>query len=113
MSNRLLPITVLVLVLTITAAGADHKPAVRVQKIADLPTIYIGEQPSLSAAIACSVSQYDEIVGYIAWVTGEEWYKSYMDPAVSCSDPYPFEVTFKKKCNELFWFTGHLTCPPL
>jgi hypothetical protein len=93
MPSRLLRSIITIVILTGGVAIAGTKPEVRVQKIGNLTEMTLGEPGPLTAAVACSVSQNSEIISYITWIVGEEWYKSYMDPAVNCQDPYPYEVT--------------------
>lgn len=48
----------------------------------------------LSAADTCIVSQNKEIIYRIeGWVTGNELYKSLLNPGLSCTNAYPFTVT--------------------
>ncbi len=50
--------------------------------------------PRLTLADSCFVSPNSDVIYRIdQWVTGQELYKSYMDPAASCGDSaYPFTV---------------------
>jgi len=47
----------------------------------------------LAAASACTTGSVSQIFWYIEqWVTGNELYKSYIDPSVGCPNPYPFTI---------------------
>ncbi|PWB69058.1 hypothetical protein C3F09_10660 [candidate division GN15 bacterium] len=46
-----------------------------------------------SAASACTTGSVTQLFWYIEqWVTGNELYKAYIDPAVGCPNPYPFTI---------------------
>lgn len=65
-------------------------------RIVPIPTSTMNDirvQPFLSAADTCFVSQNGELVTIIeGWVVGQELYKSLMDPAASCPQPYPYTI---------------------
>lgn len=60
--------------------------------------------PSLATADTCIV-RHDAGIYYKidGWVTGNELYKGYCDPALTCPNPYPFIVT---EINMPMYFTG-------
>ena len=81
-------------VLTCASAGpAADKQAVRMERIGDVPENNIFLAPSLATADTCFVSDNREITTRIdGWVYGFELYKSLMNPAHQCENPYPFTV---------------------
>ncbi|MBD3402800.1 hypothetical protein GF420_07880 [candidate division GN15 bacterium] len=91
---RFLSATVLLLVLFLTATGiAADKRQARVEKIGDVSRGEIRVSPRLASADTCWVRTDNGIIMQIdGWVIGEELYKSYLDPAESCENPYPFTV---------------------
>lgn len=51
--------------------------------------------PRFSSAEICTVRHDADAYWAIShWITGEELYKSYQDPALSCIGPYPFTVQY-------------------
>ena len=101
MIRRILVNSILIMALASATSAAD-KGSVRVQKISN-PEIKnqavttspaVSPSPGLATADLCVVSEYDEIAWQIdGWIIGFELYKSLMDPANSCPNPYPFAVT--------------------
>lgn len=84
----------LVLLVAISTAAADSKQA-RVVRI-DQPDVKVlrAGTSSLSAVDTCIVRHDEGIAWKIdGWVIGNELYKNYLDPSLSCPDPYPFVVT--------------------
>ena len=82
-------------ILVIGPAGlAANKQAVRVERVGDVPEDNIFLAPSLAAADTCFVSDNQELYWRIdGWVIGYELYKSLMNPAHQCANPYPFLIT--------------------
>ncbi|MEW5795795.1 MAG: dockerin type I domain-containing protein [Candidatus Zixiibacteriota bacterium] len=77
-----------------SAGLAANKQAVRVERISDVPKSDIFLAPSLAAADTCFVSDNQVLMWRInGWVTGQELYKSLMNPAHQCEGPYPFTIT--------------------
>jgi hypothetical protein len=73
---------------------AEEKKAAAIRRVGDSPTGQLVVSPLLTTADPCEVRSDTGIIMRIDnWVTGEELYTSYLDPAVSCPDPYPFTVT--------------------
>lgn len=86
----------LCLVMLVTASGvggADKRQAV----IRPLPVDSrqaLSNSIGLTAADTCIVSQTKQIIYRIdGWVTGNELYKSLLNPGLSCTNAYPFTVT--------------------
>ncbi|MFZ1684004.1 MAG: dockerin type I domain-containing protein [Candidatus Zixiibacteriota bacterium] len=51
-------------------------------------------QASFVAAVACTAASTDSVAYRMdGWVTGQELYKSYINPALQCSNPYPYTIT--------------------
>ncbi len=51
-------------------------------------------RPNLSAADTCEVRHDLGMFWQIGnWVVGNELYKSYLDPSLTCANPYPYSVT--------------------
>ncbi len=75
--------------------AAGSKTAPRVTPITSAPTQNIGERGSqFVSATACTAGSVDQVFYYMSgWVTGNELYKSYIDPARQCPNPYPYTVT--------------------
>lgn len=82
------------LLLLTASINAVEKKEARLVRIGDLPSQEIRVRPRLAAADTCLVRHDSGAVWKIdGWVTGEELYKGYLDPAASCANPYPFTVT--------------------
>lgn len=82
-----------ILLIGITSLAAD-KQAVRMERIGDVPKGDILLAPSFATADTCFVSDNQPITTRIdGWVIGLELYKSLMNPAHQCTNPYPFTVT--------------------
>jgi hypothetical protein len=79
-----------------TVLGADRRQP-RVHQMDSVKVRYGGEIRITSArdtAGLCYVVPVDRMVWRVdGWVTGNELYKNYLDPALSCQDPYPFSIT--------------------
>jgi len=81
------------LLISSTVLAADRTGA-RLEKIGDIPVKELRVRPSLATADTCRVTPNDVIVWRIdGWVIGFELFKSLMDPAASCDQPYPFTIT--------------------
>lgn len=94
MSFRTAAISWLALLLIGSALYAGDKKTVRVERIGDVPATDIFLAPSLVTADTCFVSDNQEITTRIdGWVIGFELYKSLMNPANNCINPYPFTIT--------------------
>lgn len=86
------------------SASAARKSPGTLQSATDIPVQTIFASPNLSAAAACTVSSVSEIVYRMdGWVTGNELYKTYIDPASQCQNAYPFTVT---AVNMLMYFAA-------
>ncbi len=87
-------ISSLVLLLLVAQTNADQRKEAKLVRIGDLPSQDIRIRPSLATADSCVVRHDSGMVWKIdGWVTGNELYKGYLDPAASCEGPYPFAVT--------------------
>ncbi len=72
---------------------AADKQAVRVERIGDISPQDIILAPSLISADTCTVTSYTTLTMRIdGWVTGFELYKTLMNPATRCPNPYPYTV---------------------
>ena len=94
MSRRLIITTcVIMIAMAATIHGAGKQsPQVAPLQYSELKQL----RPStgMAAADTCVVSLADSLVWMIdGWVIGDELYKAYLDPALSCSNPYPFTIT--------------------
>lgn len=97
---------VICLLFAVSVAAKTGKEA-RVIPIspAELQTLRVA--PSFIAATSCTVGNDSAIAYYIdGWVTGEELYKAYIDPARGCPNPYPFTIT---EVNMPMQFTAQCT----
>jgi len=105
MPRVLLVVGLLALLMGVGSTTAAEKPQPRVVRIAD--SVDRGElrpQPLLSSADTCIVRHDDGIYYKIdGWVTGNELYKSYCDPSLTCPGAYPFTVT---EINMPMYFAG-------
>ncbi len=94
MSRRLIAITsviIIVMVATIHGAG-KQSPQVAPLQYSELKQLRTST--GMAAADTCVVSLADTLVWMInGWVIGDELYKVYLDPALSCPNPYPYTVT--------------------
>lgn len=99
MHRRIVAVCLLVAILA--AWGADpvlaKKPRAVAVKISGLqPTrVTPPDAPvTFSLADTCTVNNGGPLYYYIyPWIVGDELYKAYQDPSLSCSNPYPFTVT--------------------
>lgn len=84
----------LVLLLLGAPTNAAEKKEAHIVRISDMPSQEIHVRPSLATADTCIVRHDSGLVWRIdGWVIGDELYKAYLDPAASCTSPYPFTVT--------------------
>jgi len=84
----------LALIVSVSSPMAEGKRTARLERIGDAAPGELLEAPTLAAADTCILVGHSDIVWRIdAWVTGQELYKSLLDPASGCTDPYPFMVT--------------------
>lgn len=89
------PVRYILILLLLIAAPLYAQPKTDVQavKIGDIPKKEIRFAPLLSAADTCFAASFDSIVWQIDnWVVGNELYKAYLDPANSCTSPYPYTI---------------------
>ena len=95
MINRTLYIILSIIFLSLcSSASAVVKKNISITKVNNLTKSEIRVGSSLSAADTCIVRHDQGVVWQInGWIVGNELYKSYMDPSLSCLDPYPFSVT--------------------
>lgn len=71
-----------------------EKNNIQITRIDNSSIAEIRVQPLLSAADTCIVRHDQGIVYKLGgWVEGNELYKSYLDPSLTCTDPYPFTIT--------------------
>jgi len=75
----------------IYAVDKQHAGAI---KIDDLTNFDIQVNPSLITADTCIVNHDTGVKFKIdGWLSGVELFKSYLDPSLSCENPFPFTVT--------------------
>lgn len=90
---HLLAIAIMSALLFSDAEAGDRRQA-KVELVGSVAAEEIRVLPVFASADTCIVRQDVGIVYRInGWVTGNELYKSYLDPSLSCPDPYPFTVT--------------------
>ncbi|MDD4051439.1 MAG: hypothetical protein PHR28_06030, partial [candidate division Zixibacteria bacterium] len=99
MHRRILIVCILTTLLAALCVGpvlAKKPPAVAV-RISNLEPTRVtppGAPINLSLADTCIVNNGGPICYYIyPWIVGDELYKSYQDPSLSCTNPYPFTIT--------------------
>ena len=92
--GRIASILLAIMVLAGTLPAA--KPTPQVIPLAGRTPVAITPKSApirLSAADTCTVYMGDNPIYYIyPWVYGDELYKSYQDPSLTCDKPYPFTV---------------------
>ncbi len=94
MPSRIAVIVGLVIGIVGSAVYAADKRTVKVTPISGQPINNLYLAPSLVTADTCFVTDNQEITWRIdGWVIGFELYKSLMDPATNCDNPYPFTIT--------------------
>ena len=97
MSRKGLILILIFSVLIGISQGSDFKKNVKITKLAGLSPENYMSAPKLSTSFAaaefCSVQNYDSIAWAVThWVIGDELYKAYQDPSMSCDNPYPFAI---------------------
>ena len=93
MSLRAVAVVVLTAPALVSSALSAGKQGARIVRLGDVPSQDILVAPSLITADTCFVTPNQEITTRIdGWVIGYELYKSFIDPAEDCPDPYPFAV---------------------
>jgi hypothetical protein len=94
MPSRIAAFAGLIIVLVGSTLYAGDKKTVSFNRIGGEPVRNIYLAPSLATADTCFVSDNQEITMRIdGWVVGFELYKSLMNPANNCANPYPFTIT--------------------
>lgn len=82
---------VLLFVPAITNAAPRQQARIVPVQGSQIKTIRVA--PLLSAADTCFASPFEEVIYRIdGWVTGGELYKTYIDPSLSCPNPYPYTI---------------------
>ena len=94
MSFRLVTLVVLtVFALTVSSLAQDRTEA-RLTKLGDIPRSQLLGAALSPTADSCLVRHDIGLMYRInGWLTGNELYKSYLDPSETCADTYPFSVT--------------------
>ena len=93
MARIIIVILFFILLFSLLAYGSGHRENVRItslegQKIHDYQVA-----PRFSTAELCTVRHDDGAYWAITnWLIGDELYKSYQNPSLSCDLPYPFSV---------------------
>ena len=94
MSLRLTTSAVLVFVLLAGILFAADKREARLMPVGDVSLEQLNHTSRLSTAEECDARMDLGFEYWIDdWVTGAELYKSYIDPAFTCPNPYPYTVT--------------------
>ena len=94
MSYRLATVAGLMLLLIAVSSMAQEKQQAQIIRVEDLSATELHSVLFLSAADTCLVRHDQGMIYRInGWVYGNELFKSYLDPAQTCSDAYPFTVT--------------------
>ena len=94
MSLRLTATAILFIILLALPAVAAQKTVPIMTRLGDVPAGKLASRPFIATADTCEVRPDLGFAWRIdGWVTGQELYKAYLDPAESCADPYPFTVT--------------------
>jgi hypothetical protein len=93
MPRKLLLIALLSVVFAYTAIASDIVKKGTVSPLTEFDYKTLSSGPQFAMAEICTVrhdlGQYWLIS---QWLTGAELYKSYQDPSLTCTDPYPFTV---------------------
>lgn len=85
-------LTLLILIASFSAALASKKSA-RIEGLYPQDLARLHAAPQFAAAEQCTVSNLGDMAWLINhWLVGAELYKSYQDPGLACSGPYPFSV---------------------
>jgi len=94
MSRKLsLAAILLLFVFCVMAHGADSKKEVRIKSLEKMSVQDYQVAPRFSTAELCTVRHDSGVAWAITgWLGGDELYKSYQDPSLSCELPYPFTV---------------------
>lgn len=94
MSLRTASVTLIfILLITLSAFALDNKKEAHLEKIGDAPLQSLNSLNLLSAADTCYARMDSGLVWRInGWVWGNELYKAYINPVLTCTDPYPFTV---------------------
>lgn len=92
--SRISVITLLLLLLSFsTTLALDKGQGIKATLLADKDAINYQPMPRFAAAELCSVRTVGDPNWEITyWLTGEEQYLVYQDPAMTCTAPYPFAV---------------------
>jgi len=86
--------TLLLVILLISTINAADKKQASIEKINQANIKELRAGASLATADTCIVRHDNGIILKIdSWVLGNELYKNYLDPSLSCPNPYPFTVT--------------------
>lgn len=94
MSSRFV-LTVIIILLSFTSISnaADKKSEAHLEKIGNIPLTTLNSFYLFQSAETCIVRHDSGLYWRIdGWVTGNELYKSYLNPAASCNNPYPFTI---------------------
>lgn len=84
----------LIFCLLFSSLLAADKNVSRIEKVGDVPTKDLRVRTTLGAADPCIARNGGEIYWRIdGWVIGNELYKNYIDPEISCDKPYPYTIT--------------------
>ena len=86
-------LTALLFVAGMVAADKQDPVVQRVYTTNPVPISPQGVAPRLRAGDSCTTNLAGPAAYYIyPWIVGDELYKAYQDPSVTCDKPYPFTV---------------------
>lgn len=93
MTGRHIIGTAILILITVTSLAAANKESAALTRIDGLSPQQLNNWTTLSAADTCFVRHDTGIALRIdGWVFGNELYKSYLDPSLTCTNPYPYTI---------------------
>lgn len=91
---KLLSCLIVSIFLSISTISAQQKSNIETKQITTENIQELRIRPTLSTADTCYVRHDSGIYWQInGWITGNELYKSYLDPSLTCENAYPYTVT--------------------
>ncbi len=107
LSRLLCTILCIACFVSVVQAETIRKEQARVERLQqqESKSIHIGTGMATSdtCVVRHDAGEYWIING---WVVGNELYKNYLDPSLTCDAPYPFQVT---EINMMMWFDAGVT----
>ncbi len=93
MIRRHVTIAIMVIIALAATATAEIVKRGQATSLGPIEPIPIRENTRLVAADTCYAVAFDSMAWSVdGWLAGDELYKVYLDPELSCPDPYPFTV---------------------